>query len=297
MSNGNSGGGWNRPTSNQPVVKKNGAKTPSVFWVVVVGAVAVVVGIVCTIVFSGTSAKSEKEVGSKTARIKEVKPAKAQTNKVAIAKTEKPKELKPQQVGETRNGYVLLPSGKLYKVRPAITNHTMRIKSKCEIFKHDVENEISRLLWMKPGDVLVGTPNWKGRYTKDFLESLKEPIIVTQVDTPEQADIKRAVNEAKIELKAAYDRGEDIEKILLDTRADMQKLMRYKQDVREMVAQFRIEHPDASPDDVEDVCAAANKMLESKGIAPALTGPITRQKLIMMRRQERANQSNGSQNK
>ena len=289
--------GWNRPNAaNQPAVKKGGVKSPSLIKGAIVGAVAVVVGIVCIFAFSGKSEKPVKDTGTKPAKINDVTPAKSRTNNVEVAKPEKPKELKPQQVGETRNGYVLLPSGKLYKVRPAITNHTMRIKSKCEIFKHDVENEISRLLWMKPGDVLVGTPNWKGRYTKDFLESLKEPIIVTQDDTPEQADIKRAVNEAKIELKAAYDRGEDIEKILLDTRADMQKLMRYKQDVREMVAQFRIEHPDASPDDVEDVCAAANKMLESKGIAPALTGPITRQKLIMMRRQERANQSNGSQN-
>jgi hypothetical protein len=137
-------------------------------------------------------------------------------------------------------------------------------------------------LTIQPGQGLVGTPRYNGRFTKEFLESLKKPIVINDDDSEEDKELKRNVNLAKQELKAAYDRGEDIEKIMLDTRREYQDLAMYKQELRQLIYEYKkTENP--SDQDVEDYVTAANKLLEAKGIAPLNIGPISRRKLMMMR--------------
>lgn len=198
----------------------------------------------------------------------------------------KPKELPPQKVGETRDGYIKLPSGRLHRVRGVVTNTTAAVKGKYAIFNHHCENEIACLLTIQPGEGLVGTPRYNGRFTKDFLESLDEPIVITAEDSPEDAELKRNMIETKKELKAAYDRGEDIEQIMLDTRKEYQKLSIFKMDMRQAINEYR-KSEGVTDEDVEVYVQAANKMLEEKGIAPLNIGPITRLKIRMMKLQER----------
>ena len=193
---------------------------------------------------------------------------------------------RPTKVGETVNGYIKLPSGRLHKVRGVITNSVSAVqtKGKYEIFEHHCENEIACLLTIEPGQGLVGTPRYNGRFTKEFLESLKKPIVINDDDSEEDKELKRNVNLAKQELKAAYDRGEDIEKIMLDTRREYQDLAMYKQELRQLVYEYKAtENP--SDQEVEAYVAAANKLLEAKGIAPLQIGPISRRKLMMMRKE------------
>ena len=273
--------GWNRPnTANQPVVKQGGTKSPSLMKGIIVGAVAVVVGIVCIFAFSGKSERPAGKIDEGRGRIKEVKPAKARTNKVEKAEDTTPKPLPPQRVGETRDGKILLPNGKLHVVKGVITNTCGQAKRPYQIFNHMSENVIAGLLSIKPGEGLVGTPRYNGRLTKDFIESLKTPIIPTQDDSDYARELKRAVNEAKIELKAAYDRGEDIEEILLNERKELQKLAAYKQELKAMTLQGLKEAETA--EEMDDYIAAANKMLEAKGIAPMDDlSPIAKIKLRM----------------
>ena len=273
--------GWNRPNAaNQPAVKKGGTKSPSLMKGVIVGAVAVVVGVVCIFAFSGKSEKPAGKIDEGRGRIKEVKPAKAPTNKVEKAEDTTPKPLPPQRVGETRDGKILLPNGRLHVVKGVITNNSGLAKMPYQIFDHMSDNVIAGLLSIKPGQMLVGTPRYNGRFTKDFIESLKTPIIPTQADSEYERELKRAVNEAKIELKAAYDRGEDIEEILLNERKELQKLAAYKQELKAMTIQGLKEAETA--EEMDDYIAAANKMLEAKGIAPMdELSPIAKIKLRM----------------
>lgn len=290
--------GWNgsdRRGNTAPVKPKVTAKKPSPIRGVVAGLI--VVAAVCVayfVFFSGSERPQEEKDHKGHGRIKEVVPVAAPTNKVEVsAKPAKPKELPPQKLGETRNGYIMLPNGKLHKVVGVITNSSTRIKGKYAIFDHKSENEIAMLLTVKPGSIIGPAPNWNGGFTKDFLESLKEPIIPSHEDTPENAELKRAVRDAKIELKAAYDRGEDIEKIIRDERAGLQKLMQFKDQITSEVEHYRMEHPEASDEDVEDYCNAANKLLESKGIAPSIMGPITKANFRMAYKMRRAEQQKG----
>ena len=225
----------------------------------------------------------KKEV-KKSVKAEPVKPVKEKP----VVKAEVPAKIdpnaRPTKVGETVNGYIKLPSGRLHKVRGVITNSVSAVqtKGKYEIFDFHCENEIACLLTIQPGQGLVGTPRYNGRFTKEFLESLKTPIVINDDDSEEDKELKRNVNLAKQELKAAYDRGEDIEKIMLDTRREYQDLAMYKQELRQLVYEYR-STGNPSEQDVEDYVAAANKMLEAKGIAPLNIGPISRRKLMMMR--------------
>jgi hypothetical protein len=220
---------------------------------------------------------------------------------VKVEKPEEPAPVKidpnarPTKVGETVNGYIKLPSGRLHKVRGVITNSVSAIqtKGKYEIFEHHCENEIACLLTIQPGQGLVGTPRYNGRFKKEFLESLKKPIVINDDDSEEDKELKRNVNLAKQELKAAYDRGEDIEKIMLDTRREYQDLAMYKQELRQLIYEYKkTENP--SDQDIEDYVTSANKLLEAKGNAPLNIGPISRRKLMMMR--EEALRDGGEQN-
>ena len=216
--------------------------------------------------------------------IAEAKPNIA-TNAVVEAPKPKPVDpnARPTKVGEIVNGYVKLPSGRIHKITGIVTNSIAgRPKAKYEIFDRQCNNEIAGYLSMSPGDVIVGTPNYNGRFKKDFVESINEPIIITQDDTPEQAQLKRDVIAARLQLKDAMDRGEDIEKIMLDTRAELQSLMVAKMELKHLFYEERKKCQ--TEQDVEVLFDACNKMLESKGIAPITYGPITKRNLLRSQR-------------
>lgn len=277
--------GWNRPSASAEVkrVEKSG-----VAWKrgLVCGGVVVLGAVAAWLILAPSEKVSEKTVDRPKA-IKDVAPA---LPKKAEPTPEPPKPVdpnaRPTKVGEVVNGYVLLPSGRLHKRVGVITNSVAnRPKGWYHIFKHSCDNEIAAYLSIKPGDTIIGTPRYNGRFKKDFIESLKEPIIVTQDDSPEHAQLKRDVNAAKLELKDALDRGEDIEQIMLDTRKELQDLMHYKMELRQQFNEVRLKDC-KTEQDVEDLLGACNKMLEEKGIAPMKFGPITRRKLMQKKEQK-----------
>ena len=195
--------------------------------------------------------------------------------------------MRPTKVGETVNGYIKLPSGRLHKVRGVVTNDFRKAtQGKYAIFPHRCENEIACYLSLKPGDAIFGTMKYSGRFKDDFLESLETPIVIEPDDPDDVKELKRNVREAKIQLKEALDRGEDIEQIMLDTRKELQDLARYKMDLTRTIYEMRRDKP-MTMEDLQDAVDAANKMLEAKGIAPMKFGPLVRQKMLMAMEQEK----------
>lgn len=162
---------------------------------------------------------------------------------------------------------------------PPDENQIERIKPRYEIFENRVDNEIACLVSVEPGTQVFGNRNYGPNFTKRFLKSLEKPIIATHEDTEYEKSVKRAVNEAKIELKAAYDRGEDIVEVMNETRKELQRLGRYRE---ELVQMARKEARRAEqPDDVKDIVTAVNKMLDQKGLAPIRPNSISRLALQM----------------
>lgn len=270
---------------------KGGGKPSAVLKGALAGAIVVVAAAAAFWLLTDDKSVPE-QTKEKVAKIAEVKPAPSASRPVE-EKVDMPPRIdpnaRPTKVGETLNGYIKLPSGRLHRVLGVVTNSaTASIKGKYEIFDHACENEIAGFLSMEPGQGLVGTPRYNGRFKRDFLESLKHPIIVSEDDSPEDAALKRNVIQAKIELKSALDRGEDIEQIMLDTRKEMQDLARYKQELKQQMHEMVKGDSEMTTEEMENLLKAANQMLDAKGIAPMTFGPLTRRKIMMMRERKSA---------
>ena len=208
-------------------------------------------------------------------------PAKAAPTNAASAKPDP--NARPTKVGEVLNGYVKLANGQLHRIRGEITNGMQRAKAKYAIFEHPSENAIAGILSQKPGMNAIGTVRYGENFKRDFLESLKKPIEIGEEDSDETKELKQAVIEAKAELKSAYDRGEDIGKIMEESRNEIKRLASYQLDIKQQVMEYA-RSEGASEDDVRLFIKAANEMLAAKGIAPLKETPFVRIKAKMLGR-------------
>lgn len=219
-----------------------------------------------------------------TKKLKEKKIPKVATNvvKQTKAKSEKPKERPPQRVGEIRDGYRLLCDGTLHRVLGVVTNTPGKFSIADKTFKHSADVELGNLLMVEPGDDLLGdTAGMYRGFNKEFDEALTEPIEYSDDDTPMQREMKQAVNELRKELKDRRAKGEDIEKIMEDTRNQLKELSLYRQELEDEVRKLSTD--DLTQKDYEDLVAAANQMLKERGIKP-LEMPSTVRHAIRLRR-------------
>ena len=228
--------------------------------------------------------KSKTKKIATTKKLKEKKIPKVATNvvKQTKAKSGKPKERPPQRVGEIRDGYRLLCDGTLHRVLGVVTNTPGKFSIADKTFKHSADVELGNLLMVEPGDDLLGdTAGMYRGFNKEFDEALTEPIEYSDDDTPMQREMKQAVNELRKELKDRRAKGEDIEKIMEDTRNQLKELSLYRQELEDEVRKLSTD--DLTQKDYEDLVAAANQMLKERGIKP-LEMPSTVRHAIRLRK-------------
>ena len=214
---------------------------------------------------------------------KEKKPRDAEAEKLIEyeAETNIDKDARPTRVGQKLNGYVMLASGRLHKVRgETIVDLAAEAKPKWAIFKRASENIIASLLMLEPGQGMVGTPRYNGAMEDDFIRSLKEPIVITDEDSEEVRELKKLVKEAKENLKKELKAGRNIEGIIEESRKECQQLAKYKHLLKANVLE-ELRKENVSESYVDELVAAANLLLEEKGIAPLELGPISRVKIKM----------------
>ena len=252
-------------------------------WVVCAIVLALAGGIVYFLVNGkGKPAKESAPTPEKTRQIASVTPAAAPKPVAAPEKPKAEKRPKPQRVGEIRDGYRLLCDGTLHKVQGVITNTPGKFSVADKTFKHSADVELGNLLMVEPGDDLLGDSAgmYKG-FNKEFDEALSEPIEFSEDDTPMQREMKQAVKELREELKQRRAKGEDIEKIMEDTRNQLKELSLYRQELEDEVRKRSTE--DLTQKDYEDLVQAANQMLEERGIKP-LEMPTTLRHAIRLRK-------------
>ena len=289
--------GWNGSGmggNSTPVKPKVTAKKPSPVRGLAAGAVVVVLAVAAYFAFFSGSEKPPVEKADKErGRIKEVKPAaapKARTVTNAPAKKVGTKGLgdpfwnRPNTNGMTD---VQARIWRYYQNPPPWTNTTARTmpKSRYEIFPSYTENEIACLLTLNPGETLVGTRVYSKKFTEDFLKSCETPIIIEDTDTPYQQELKKAMIQTKIELRQRMADGEDLGKILTDARNENQRLAGIRREIEGEMREL-IKSSATSEEDIDDCISAANKLLESKGIAPMSLNPVTRQNFLRMIRRK-----------
>jgi hypothetical protein len=154
-------------------------------------------------------------------------------------------------------------------------------------FRHPIENEIAALIMTRPGDFLVGEPDYSN-LKQDFVNALLHPIEIGEDDNEVDRELKKNVEEIKRELAERVKGGEDLVEILKEARRELRQSAEYKQNLDEIV-QEQIYNPEISDEDLATAFQAANKMLEAKGIEPMSEKRILRARSRMLRAQERRN--------
>jgi len=286
MAGWNGSGDTGRARTPSAPQKKSGASSPLWLKGALAGVLVVAIGAAVLYMMRPAEKPVEKpKAPAKSAAIKPVVPAAAPTNAAPQVAKKKYADDPPGTVrredGTIIKGWVTLPNGKKHYRRGLISEElTLDRRGKYSIFEDAVDNELAELVMLEGGAMLIGGPmNHRGKYKEAFLEAIKTPIIIKDDDTDEQKMIKRTVIETRKELKAALDRGEDIEKIVADTYKEAERLSTYKDEVRQMVMDAKKNTPDMSDQDMVDLLDAANKMLEEKGVAPLRLGAVTRARL------------------
>ncbi len=252
---------------------KGGSKPSGAFKGAIAGVivVAAAVGVWFFLTQKQETAKPDTET-KKPSRIAEVTPApaapvKAVEPKAVEPKEEKPKPLPPQRIGETRDGKVLLPDGTLHTVKGVITSGVARVSLIDRTFKHDTDCMLAHLLVVEPGEGFVGdSESIYSGFEKEFLKTLDDPIVYDKNDSDYVKELKMGVQALRQELLDARANGESIEKVLIDTRDQLQQLGLYRQELEEQV--LRMSEDGMSQQDYNDLITAANQMLEERGSKP-----------------------------
>ncbi len=262
--------------SAKPVKK---TRAPSALRGLVAGVVVVAVAAI-GLFFALSGRKNEAKpvtMDLNPGRIVEVEPAPA-PKAVEVAE-----EKKPKHVIEIKT----LPDGRLMKYRdgkPAwlyprkplsahpITNGLNRVKTFEEkVFKNPADVEIAWLLNTEYGESLVGDYDYhRAKFEKKFLEAMKEDIVIAPEDDEATRSLKEGVIAARKDLMQRYRQGEDIAKIMSDTRKELQEIGMYRDELAAEVRKIMKDDKDGKlgEQDAEDLLSAANKMLEERGAKP-----------------------------
>ena len=150
----------------------------------------------------------------------------------------------------TRNGR----KRKLVSVKPGVTK---------QLFFNMAENQISAIVTVKPGDMIVGF-DITDRFVSDFKQSLNTPIEFSDDDTPEEREEKEMVKYAKEQLKSYMDQGADIAEIMREEYKNIAKMNALKTDLLNDLAQMR--RQGASAEEIELQIKSSNELLRRYGV-------------------------------
>lgn len=132
------------------------------------------------------------------------------------------------------------------------------------LFSHPSELELDRVLSAKPGERIIGETNWR-LFARDLQDALIDPIRFDEEDTAEEIQRKKDVIQAKKELAGMIGDGVDPCEVLRQAQDDLNKLANLYDDLNKTLYEARTSG-ELTEEEIDDYVAAANKMLESKGI-------------------------------
>ena len=261
---------WNRKTSKSKSTPKRGV---SIGKGLVAGCIVVSLGIAAIwLVRTGDeAAKDAPRIERKSRQVETKKPPRIDVAPIdaapVSAKSEKP--LKPQRVGEIRDGKMLMIDGRLRKMsKHVVTAEVARVTIADKTFDEPTDRLLAHILEMEPGETLVGDSAdlYRG-FDKAFVKSLSTPIVSDKDDDQYVKELKAGVLALREELKNRMSAGEDINNVLAETRDQMQELGAYRQELENMVVEMTQEKG-LTQEAYDDIVEAANKMLEERGCKP-----------------------------
>lgn len=291
--------GWNGSSGHGSikVVRRNGGAVskPAASTLVrglIAGVIVVLAGVVAMFALSPTVEKLEEEpvVQKEQKEIEVVKPAEApkviEEDKFVTNRYGEVVKYVPPKTYTDERGILRYEGGARVLSKDA-KERAVKVNQKSNIphFNHPVEREIATLLTVQPGMPLFGSPKLPN-LKQDFMNALMEKIEITDEDTPLDREIKEAVEATKRDLAERIKAGEDLATILMETRQEITRLAQYKREMQKILSDT-VRNSELSDQDVEDTFAAANRMLEEKGIAPISANHVLRRRQQILINEER----------
>ena len=260
---------WNKPNNEKVEIKDGGGRRNGLLRNLVACSVIAILSVAAFLFLNESNGKHQQTSPTpSTKQIREVEPS-ISTNAARNAEiAAKPKERPAQRVGEIRDGFILLSSGELYPVKSVITVSCARVSLEDRSFERFSDRLIGSLLRIEPGEGLLGSSeDLFAGFDKEFEESLAYPIEIKHDDPDDVKEMKQAVIELRKELKERKAKGEDIEKIMIDSRNQLMELATYRDELEQQVEKLMSDN-EFSEKDANDLVNAANLMLEERGAKP-----------------------------
>ena len=210
----------------------------------------------------------EKPSGGKIAEV-----APAVTNRVESVK---PPEEKPLSTREKRLKYYRDKYGNNIpdNLKPVVyflehpPQKTFKVEGDTPYLRHPSERHIAGLILVEPGTLFVMKPEYGEAFDKDFLNALMDKIEIYDDDPEDVKRVKEEVELVKKEISAICRKeGKIPSEIMNEQAAAMFELGRYQRDLEAELDKI-YDSANLSDDEVNDFFKAANKLLESKGLAP-----------------------------
>ncbi len=251
------------PTNKKAPPKRGGGSKIAIWGIVAVAVVAVAIALV---MLPNSNDESNPDKATKRGRIATVSPNIKATSQMGVEEAEHAPET-PMVVEEPKTNQWGNPAHWGHKkLRPSnyIRHDPDTLPLEERIFNTMADKSIAGLLVIEPGDDLIGSDEFDERFVKSFLHSIEHPIIIAKDDTDEERMLKRAVIDTRIELKARYDAGEDIAKIMTETRRELRELGAYREDLKKELENLRKDKT-MTVEEMKAYVEAANVMLRERG--------------------------------
>jgi len=284
---------WNRSVPENGKRINNGQKRKSAFPMLNIVAILVILTVSTIVAWHILRDKTESlpaSNGDGSRLIKEVQPSPSAKTNIA---TNKVVYSWLQPTPEGLSGPTLERWKQYHRPKPSHTNNYFitRPKLPYEIFPTRAENEIAMLLTIEPGETLVGEEQYERWFKDEFLKSCEVPIVIRPEDSEYEKQLKKDMIQTKIDLRQRIADGEDICKIMSETRNEAMRLGILRQEI--VTEARRLVQESQSEDDIDDCVKAVNKVLESKGMAPFEVSPIVRRGIMrrILRNQQTAEEN------
>ena len=159
---------------------------------------------------------------------------------------------------------------------------TFKVEGDTPYLRHPSERHIAGLILVEPGTLFVMKPEYGEAFDKDFLNALMDKIEIYDDDPEDVKRVKEEVEQVKKEISAICRKeGKIPSEIMNEQAAAMFELGRYQRDLEDELDKV-YDNPDLTDDEAGDFFKAANKLLESKGLAPLALPDMSKRSLRLV---------------
>lgn len=190
-------------------------------------------------------------------------------------------DLPPQRPGEVRDGWLKFADGRKMKVAGVITSRVEAVTLADKTFNKFSDRCIATLLTTEFGDGFLGdSEELFSEFNEQFEDSLSEEIVIEPEDSEDVRVLKAAIIDVRNDLIKRKNAGEDLAKIMIETRDQLIELATYREELEQQVEKLTADN-ELSEEDEEELIKAANTMLEDRGIKPFELPSVAKQYMII----------------